>query len=47
MSEQPGPTPAEEDQAPQRLPEEDAMRHPGHEDPHAVEDPDPSSGDSA
>jgi hypothetical protein len=47
MSEQPGPTTDEQDHAPERLSEEDAMRYPGHEDPHAVEDPDPSSPDSA
>lgn len=46
MSEQPGPTPEEHEEAPERLPEEDAMRYPGHEDPHAVDDPDPSSADS-
>lgn len=46
MSEQPGPTREEQDQAPERLPEEDAMRYPGHDDPQSVEDPDPSSADS-
>ena len=46
VSEQPGPTPEEQEQTPERLPDEDAMRYPGHDDPHSVEDPDPSSPDS-
>lgn len=46
MAEQPEPTERENEQAPERLPEEDSMRGPGHEDPHATEDPDPSSADS-
>ena len=47
MHEQPEPTEREQEQAPERLDEEDAMRGPGHENPHAAEDPDPSSPDSA
>ncbi len=47
MSNQPDPTEREQEQAPERIPEEDAMRGPGHEDPRAAEDPDPSSPDSA
>ena len=46
MHEQPEPTEREQEQAPERLPDEDAMRYPGHEDPHDVQDPDPSSADS-
>jgi hypothetical protein len=46
VQEQPEPTEGEQDQAPERLPDEDAMRYPGHEDPHSVRDPDPSSADS-
>ena len=47
MGEQPEPTPEEHEQAPDRLTDEDAMRYPGHDDPQSVEDPDPSSPDSA
>lgn len=36
MGEQPEPTEREHEQAPERLPEEDAMRYPGHEDPDEV-----------
>ena len=46
MSEQPEPTEEEQEQAPERLPDEDAMRYPGHENPERVVDPDSSSGDS-
>jgi hypothetical protein len=46
MSEQPEPTEEEHEQALERLPEEDAMRYPGHDDPEQVVDPDASSDDS-
>ena len=46
MDEQPEPTEGEQEEAPERLEDEDAMRYPGHEDPHSVQDPDPSSADS-
>ena len=46
MHEQPEPTEREQGEAPERMPDEDAMRYPGHEDPHDVQDPDPSSPDS-
>jgi hypothetical protein len=46
MSEQPEPTEEEQEQAPERLPEEDAMRYPGHDDPERVVDPDAPSDDS-
>ena len=36
MHQQPEPTEEEQEQAPERLPEEDAMRYPGHDDPDAV-----------
>jgi hypothetical protein len=45
MSEQPEPTEEEQEQAPERLQDEDAMRYPGHEDPESV-DPDSSPDDS-
>ena len=40
------PTEEELEQAPERIGDEDAMRGPGHDDPHDVVDPDPSSADS-
>jgi hypothetical protein len=46
VQEQPEATESEQEQAPERLPEEDAMRYPGHDDPHSVQDPDLSSADS-
>ena len=46
MHEQPEPTEREQEQGPERLEEEDAMRGPGHEDPRDTVDPDPSSADS-
>ena len=46
MSEQPEPTEEEQEQAPERLPDEDAMRGPGHEDPERVADPGSSSDDA-
>jgi hypothetical protein len=46
VHEQPEPTDGEQEEAPERRSEEDAMRYPGHEDPHSVQDPDPSSADS-
>jgi hypothetical protein len=46
MSEQPEPTDEEQEQAPGRLPDEDAMRYPGRDDPERVVDPDESSDDS-
>jgi hypothetical protein len=46
MHEQPEPSEREQEQAPERLEEEDAMRGPGR-NPHATEDPDPLSPDSA
>ena len=45
MSEQPEPTEEEQEQAPERLPDEAAMRYPGHEDPERV-DPDSSPADA-
>ncbi len=35
----PAPTEDEQDQAPDRIPESEAMAGPGHEDPRATEDP--------
>lgn len=46
MHEQPEPTEREQEKAPERLPDEDAMRYPGHDDPQSVQDPDPGSADS-
>jgi hypothetical protein len=46
VHEQPEPTDEEQEQAPERIGEEDAMRGPGHDDPHDVVDPDPSSADT-
>ena len=46
MHDQPEPTEREQEETQERQSEEDAMRYPGHDDPHAVEDPDPSSADS-
>jgi len=40
MHEQPEPTEEEQEQAPERVPDEDAMRYPGHEDPDQARDPD-------
>jgi hypothetical protein len=42
-SNEPEPTPAEEDAPPERREEEDAQRYPAHEDPERVIEPDPSS----
>lgn len=46
MHDQPAPTEREQDEAQERLTEEDAMRYPGHDNPHDAQDPDPSSADS-
>jgi hypothetical protein len=46
VHEPPQPTDEEQEQAPERLPEEDAMRHPGHDDPGDMVEPDPSSADA-
>ena len=46
MHEQPEPTDREQEEAPDRQADEDAMRYPGHDDPHDVIDPDPASADS-
>jgi hypothetical protein len=43
MSQQPDPTPEEQDADPERLEEEEAQRGPGHEDPEETIDPDPES----
>jgi hypothetical protein len=43
MSEQPDPTPEEEDASLERRVEEDAQRYPGHEDPEQTIEPDPSA----
>ena len=43
MTEEPEATEEEHDQAPERLAAEDAMRYPGHDDPHQTIDPDPAS----
>lgn len=40
MHEQPEPTEGEQEEAPERLPDEDAMRYPGHDDPPDVPDTD-------
>jgi hypothetical protein len=45
VHEQPQPSEGEQEQAPERRDDEDAMRYPGHEDPYSTEDP--SSPDSA
>ena len=37
MHDQPEPTEEEQEQAPERVPEEDAMSAPGHDDPEQVE----------
>ena len=36
----------QQEQAEDRLPDEDAMRYPGHDDPRDTVDPDPSSADA-
>jgi hypothetical protein len=41
---QPEPTPEEQDASPERRKEEDAQRYPGHEDPERVVDPDEDNG---
>jgi hypothetical protein len=46
VHEQPEPTEGEQEQAPERVEEADAMRGPGHENPQATENPDPASADS-
>ena len=43
MSQQPEPTPEEQDAPLERRQEEDAQRYPGHEDPERVIDPDPDT----
>ena len=43
MTEQPPPTPAEEDAPPERRQEGEAQRGPGHENPEEVIDPDPEA----
>jgi hypothetical protein len=43
MSQQPDPTPAEEDAPPERREEEDAARYPGHENPEETIEPDPDA----
>ncbi len=43
MSQQPEPTPQEEDAPLERREEEQATRGPGHEDPEETIEPDPSS----
>jgi hypothetical protein len=45
MSDEPKPTPEEEDASPERQNEEDAMRGAGHENPRETINPDPGSGD--
>jgi hypothetical protein len=40
MHEQPEPTEREQEATPERLPDEDAMRYPGHDDPPDVPDAD-------
>jgi hypothetical protein len=44
MSEQPAPTPEEEEAPPERRTDEDAERYPAHEDPERVIDPDELEG---
>ncbi len=39
MHDQPAPSEEEQEQVLERQAEEDAMRYPGHEDPHGVIDP--------
>jgi hypothetical protein len=43
MSQQPEPTPEEEDASLERRQEEDAQRYPGHDDPDEVIEPDPDT----
>jgi hypothetical protein len=43
MTEQPTPTPQEEDAPLERRQEEEAQRGPGHEDPEEVIEPDPDA----
>ena len=43
MSQQPEPTPEEEDASLERRVEEDVQRYPGHEDPDEVIEPDPDA----
>jgi hypothetical protein len=43
MSQQPDPTPEEQDAPPERRQEEDAQRGPGHEDPEETREPEPDS----
>lgn len=45
MHEQPEPTEREQEQVPERLADEEAMRYPGHEDPHSTQNPDPEAPD--
>ncbi|HYX88069.1 MAG TPA: hypothetical protein VE753_01740 [Gaiellaceae bacterium] len=39
MHDQPEPTPEEQEQVPERQPEEEAMRGPGHDDPERATEP--------
>ncbi len=43
MSEQPAPTPEEQDASLERREEEDAQRYPGHDDPDETIEPDPDA----
>jgi hypothetical protein len=43
VREQPEPTDGAQEQVRERLPEEDAMRSPAHDDPRSADDPHPSS----
>ena len=43
MSQQPDPTPEEEDAPLERRAEEDAQRYPGHENPEETIEPDPDA----
>ncbi len=43
MSQQPEPTPEEEDASLERRQEEDAQRYPGHENPEETIEPDPTT----
>jgi hypothetical protein len=43
LSQQPDPTPEEEDASLERREEEDSQRYPGHENPEETIEPDPSA----
>ncbi len=45
MHDQPPATEHEQEQGPERQREEDAMRYPGHDDPHGVTEPGASGGE--